>query len=100
MLRTSYMNKRSVAQLLIPVVNVIGGRSEKQNNNDIHQSQPNTNGNSSNGNGAEKSPEEVSPRAATPLRANAPAVAQPRRPRRLRICDIHHLSLTLLCACI
>jgi hypothetical protein len=46
--------------IVIPVVNVIGGRSEKQNNN-ASSSQPNTNGNGSNGNGngAEKSPEEL-----------------------------------------
>jgi ribonuclease J len=44
--------------IVIPVVNVIGGRSEKQNNN-ASSNQPNTNGNSGNGNGAEKSPEEL-----------------------------------------
>jgi ribonuclease J len=41
--------------IVIPVVNVIGGRSEK-NNNDQHKASGNGNGN---GNSAEKSPEEI-----------------------------------------
>jgi hypothetical protein len=41
--------------IVIPVVNVIGSRSEK-NNNDIHKANGSSNGN---GNPAEKSPEEV-----------------------------------------